>query len=442
MMTIFAPLGTLKDSTEDPTIKEPVPNKIYTLVTTDTAKYLKGENFVLGTNMYFPLLKNAKGEATGEQRTISGIAFSLNSTNESGYFLSVATTQNTSADKSFRELSFYKIVAGKLVKMTDSQKEDDGSILTGISGGRLYRIDIRANYSIPTGGSSKVLTLRISINNKEFIVVDPSPLAITEKIGLASLQGVSAFDYVYASSINEADFTADRRYNPYKGFMGGESTIIKTFGEFIFNQKGQTESVSWVREFGPVARELKKITARYTTPGFPLYPSLVNNTDVTIAGTSIDSFGMDVYVVNNTGTFTDLANSEEKQFIIVGNSIVPSDPFEYIDPALTDEEKKEIVGFDSTWIQKESEAIELSKFMTKQWSKQQKVVTLETFLNPIIQIGDIVEISYPDNGLYSSENAIIPAGFAANKFVVLSIDSTYDKDSPPTTNIACRSIYT
>ena len=36
----------------------------------------------------------------------------------------------------------------------------------------------------------------------------------------------------------------------------------------------------------------------------------------------------------------------------------------------------------------------------------------------------------------------IPAGFQSNKFVVLSIDSTYDKDSPPTTNIACRSIYT
>jgi hypothetical protein len=441
-MTIFAPLGTLKDSTQDPTIKEPVPNKIYTLVTTDTAKYLKGENFSIGTNMYFPLLKNSKGEATGEQRTISGIAFSLNSTNKSGYFLSVATTQNTSADKGFRELSFYKIVDGKLIKMTDSQKEEDGSILTGISGGRLYRIDIRANYSVPTGGSAKVLTLRISINNKEFIVVDQSPITITEKIGIASLQGVSAFDYVYASAIDESDFTADKKYNPYKGFMGGESTIIKTFGEFIFNQKGQTESTSWVREFGPVARELKKITARYTTPGFPLYPSLVNNPDVTIAGTSIDSFGMDIYVINNTGTFTDLANSEEKQFVVVGNYIVPSDPFEYIDPALTDEEKKEIVGFDSTWIQRESEAIELSKFMTKQWSKQQKVVTLETFFNPLIQIGDIVEISYPDNGLYSSENSTIPAGFQANKFVVLSIDSTYDKDSPPTTNIACRSIYT
>jgi len=442
MMTIFAPLGTLKDSTADPTIKEPVPNTIYTLVTNDSAKYLKGENFVIGTNMYFPLLKNSSGQATGEQRTISGIAFSLSANNQSGYFLSVATTQNTTADKSFRELSFYKIVDGKLVRMADSQKEEDASILTGISGGRLYRIDIRGDYSIPTGGSSKVLTLRISINNKEFVVVDTSPITITEKIGLASLQGVSAFDYVYASSITKEEFAEDKRYNPYKGFLGGESTIIKTFGDFIFNQKGQTESTSWVREFGPVARELKKITARYDSPGFPLYPSLVNNTDVTIAGASIDSFGMDIYVINNTGTFTDLANNEEKQFVVVGNFIVPSDSFEYIDPSLTDEEKKEIVGFDSTWIQKESEAIELSKFMKDQWSKQQKVVTLETFLNPLIQIGDIVEISYPDNGLYSSENLSIPAGFVSNKFVVLSIDSTYDKDSPPTTSISCRSIYT
>lgn len=75
MMTIFAPLGTLRDSTADPTIKEAVLNKMYTLVTTTSAKYLQGDNFVLGTNMYFPLLKNSKGEATGDQRTISGIAF-------------------------------------------------------------------------------------------------------------------------------------------------------------------------------------------------------------------------------------------------------------------------------------------------------------------------------------------------------------------------------
>jgi hypothetical protein len=79
--------------------------------------------------------------------------------------------------------------------------------------------------------------------------------------------------------------------------------------------------------------------------------------------------------------------------------------------------------------------------MRDQWSKQQKVISLETFLNPLIQIGDVVEVSYPANDLYSSEDSSIPAGSAANKFVVLSINSAFDKDSPPTTSLACRSVH-
>jgi hypothetical protein len=168
---------------------------------------------------------------------------------------------------------------------------------------------------------------------------------------------------------------------------------------------------------------------------------LVNNTDVTIAGVSLDSFTMDVYVLNNTGAFTALANEDEKQFAVIGNKIVPSDAFEYIDPTLTDADKQEIVGFDSTWIQRETEAKALSEWMRDQWSKQQKVLSMQTFLNPTIQIGDVVEVSYPSNGLYSSEDSSIPLGSAANKFIVLSINSTYDKDSPPTTSLECRSIY-
>jgi len=447
MMTIFAPTVQTKPNATDSTLTDYIQNTKYSIATT-TAKYSKSDgsvsdNFVIGTSMYFPLIKSpTTGRATGEQRTIAGLAFSLSSDNKSGYYLSIATSQNTNADKGFREINLYKIVNGKPVKMSDSQKETDGTIITGLSGGRLYRADIRANYSIPTGGTNKVLTLRIAINNKTFVVVDENPITITQKVGLISLQGVAAFDYIYTSAVDIKEFTADKQFDPYKGFLGGESAITKTFGDFIFNQKTQTTNSAWIQEFGPVARELRRIQTRYTTPGFPLYPQLVNNSDVTIAGASIDSFSMDVYVLNNTGTFTDLANNEAKQFVVVGNSIVSSDSFEYIDPLLSESDKQEQIGFDSTWIQKESEARELAKWMTDQWSKQQKVISIQTFLNPTIQIGDVVEVSYPSNGLYSSEDSPIPAGFTANKFVVLSIDSTYDKDSPPTTSISCRSIYT
>jgi len=454
MMTIFAPVVTSKPNATDPTLTDYIQNTKYSLVTekVTSSKYSKSDgtvsdNFIIGTNMYFPLLKNPKdGRATGNQRTISGIAFSLNSDNSSGYYLSIATSQNSNADKSFREIGFYKIVNGKPIKLTDQQRDEDSSIITGIGGGRMYRVDIRANYSTPTVAAGqptpgKVLTLRVSINNKSFVVVDQSPISITQKVGLMSLQGVSAFDYIYTAPLSIEEFVGDKSFDPYKGFLGAESALTKTFGDFIFNHRSQQTSSTWLREFGPVARELRRIRARYTTPGFPLYPQLVNNTDVTIAGTSIDSFSMEVYVLNNTGSFTALANNEEKQFVIVGNSIVSSDSFEYIDPKLSDSDKMEQVGFDSTWIQRETEAKALSEWMTDQWSKQQKVVSMQTFLNPTIQIGDVVEISYPNNGLYSSEDASIPSGFAANKFVVLSINSAYDKDSPPTTSLACRSIY-
>lgn len=452
MMTIFAPVVTSKPNATDSTLTDYIQNTKYSISTT-TAKYAKADgtvadNFVIGTNMYFPLLKKSTdSRATGEQRTISGLAFSLNSDNTSGYFLSIATSQNSNADKSYRDINFYKIVDGKPVKLTDQQKEDDGSIITNINGGKMYRVDIRANYSTPTVQAGqptpgKVLTLRVSINNKSFVIVDQTPITLTQKVGLMSLQGVSAFDYIYTAPITIEEFTADKSFDPYKGFLGGESSITKTFGDFIFNQKAQQANSTWLREFGPVARELRRIQSRYTTPGFPLYPALVNNSDVTIAGASIDSFSMDVYVLNNTGAFTALANDQEKQFVVIGNSIVPADSFEYIDPTLTDSQKQEIIGFDSTWIQRETEAKDLASWMTLQWSRQQKVVSLETFLNPIVQIGDVVEISYPNNDIYSSEDSNIPSGQSASKFIVLSIDSTYDKDSPPTTSLACRSIHT
>jgi hypothetical protein len=79
--------------------------------------------------------------------------------------------------------------------------------------------------------------------------------------------------------------------------------------------------------------------------------------------------------------------------------------------------------------------------MSGQWSKQQKVLTLDTFINPTIQIGDIIQVSYPSNKIYSEED-MLPVGYSRSKFVVLALDTTYDKDSPPTSSITCRSIYT
>ena len=64
---------------------------------------------------------------------------------------------------------------------------------------------------------------------------------------------------------------------------------------------------------------------------------------------------------------------------------------------------------------------------------------MEIVPNPLIQIGDVVEVSYPIASLYSSEDVSVPAGFAVGKYVVLDIN--HDWVNGPSTKLLCRSIY-
>jgi hypothetical protein len=436
-MTLTAP-NSIPVPNVDPTKPASYPlNTVYSMATTN-AKYTGGKNFIIGTNLYFPLIVDPKTkQATGEQRALSGLAFSLNASNSSGYFLTMGTSQNSNGEKNYKDINFYKIVAGKPVSMISSQKDSDGTIITNINGGELYRVDIKATDQTINGTASRIF--KIMINSKQFSVVDTSPITLTNKIGLVSLQGICSFDYVYSAPITDSEFVSNNYFSIYHGFLGENSALVKTISDFVFEKGTTAEYAIWVKEFGPVARELRRVKSRFASgPTFPRYPILVQNPDVTIVGSSLDSYTMDIFVMNNTGAFTPLDNGAERQFIVVGDYLGPTEQYEYMNPKLTDADKAEQVSFESVWIQKESEAMKLADWMTDQWAKQQRVVTLQTFINPLLQIGDVVEISYPLNKLYSSEDASPPS---IGKYVILSLDTTYDQNSP-TTQVVCRSIYT
>ena len=455
MMTIFAP-NTVPSESKD---KDGVLTKIYTdnkfltmvsanvvdkdftngpvnNFTKDGVSYAS-KNFVIGTSMYFPLLKNPSGQDTGEQRTKGGIAFCLNADNTSGYFLSVNTSQNVTKEKNYRDITMYKIVEGKLVEMNDTQTQQGKSAVTGISGGELYRVDIKVNETIE-GGTKRNLVFKVMFNNTTFAIHDKEPLAITKKFALCSFQGPVSYDYVYAKPISDPEYTQNAPYNLYQGYLGANSAIVKYFSDFVFSGKANvTDSLLWLREFGPVAREIRRIQTRYTyAPGTPKYTQTILNPNVTVIGESLDSFSMDVFVMNNSGAFTELSDGADKRFIVVGNYVLPKDPFEYVDPTLSEEDKKQGIAFESTWLQKESEARSLHDWIKKQWSKQQRVVSIETFFNPLLKIGDIVEISYPSNNFYSSEDA----GQTVGKYVIIEVANSSDLSG--TTSVRARSIYT
>ena len=387
--------------------------------------------FSIGTALFFKLTKGSTGRTTGEQYVSAGLGIGLDANNLNGYILKIGTSQNV-ANKglSYRDVQLFKLINGVETAVSDTQKTEDTSI-TGVSGGEFYRVDVRISQA--TTGK---LIFKIKFNNSVITATDSQPLALQNKIALIGIQGESSFDYVYWSPLKKEDFAGSYSYDNYGSYVGSATELKSIFGDFIAIGSASTLSSPWIKEFGPVAREIKKISTKYATrPGFVKYPQIILNPNVTLLGYDANSFGIDAYILNNTGAFVDLADGGQKSFIVVGETIAPLDPFEYIDPDLSATKNDEQVAFESMWIQKESEAKELSKWMRTQWSKQQTVIQIDVFPNPIIETGDVVEISYPNNMIYSTEDT----GKTAGKYIVLDIDQGYSQ--APSTKLTCRSIY-
>lgn len=416
-------------------------NKNYTVATIN-GKFIDSatKNFSVGTSFYFPLTKDSTGRLTGADQVIGGLALCVSDNGATGYYIEVKTEQNTAVGKlTEKNITLWRFKKGAKpyqVAITDSQKGDTTTV-TGVSGGQLYNLDVKVNYDTTRR------TFKINFDNTTIVATDSGAnyvLPVTEKIGLFSQKGSISYDYVYSNAISEAQFASTTLYNPYSGMLGSQSYLSQSFGDFVLTKGSKVSSPTFFREFGPVARELKYVSAKYAQrPGQPRFAQITLNPFVTLLGSSANSFGIDAYVLNNAGTFVPLADGQTRSFQVVGDQIVATDPFEYIDPDIAKLKDIEIIGFDSTWIQKEEEAKALSTWMKDQWSRQQTAIDIQCFPNPLIQVGDVVEISYPSNSLYSSEDTL-PAGKSVGKYVVLDVGHSWDNGLA--TSVQCRSIYT
>ena len=416
-------------------------NKNYTVATTN-AKFIDAttKNFCVGTSFYFPLTKDSYGRLTGADQVIGGLALCLSDDGATGYYIEIKTEQTTATgkltDKNITLWRFKKGAKPYQVAITDSQKGDSTTV-TGVSGGQLYNLDVKVNYD------TSRRTFKINFDNTTIVATDNGAsyvLPITEKVGLFSQKGSISYDYLYSNAISESQFASTTTYNPYSGMLGSQSYLSQSFGDFVLTKGSKVSAPTFFKEFGPVARELKYINAKYAQrPGQPRFAQITLNPFVTLLGSSTNSFGLEAYVLNNAGTFVPLADGKTRSFQVIGDQIVATDPFEYIDPEIAKLKDIEIIGFDSTWIQKELEAKELSTWMKDQWSRQQTAIDIQCFPNPLIQVGDMVEISYPFNSIYSSDDTI-PSGKYASKYVILDVGHSWD--SGLSTSVRCRSIYT
>lgn len=364
-----------------------------------------------------------------------GFGFFTSSTGMDGYYVMMETTTNLSVHGE-KEVKILKVVNGKKIILSDSQS-NASSTISGIVGAKNYKLDIKVEAKTSSGVDYR--TIDIYINNFKISAVDSSVpnttdptklvLPVTSNVALVSSVGTANFDYVYACPITESQYKTGVLQNVYNGQFA-TTTLDFLYGEKVLSNFNKADIPGGkLEEFGTVARELRKVNVKYIDrPAQPLYASVGINNFIQVLGQRLTSFGAEIYLLNNSGTFVPLSDGQFNSFNVIGNYIVPTGQHEYVDSTINEFSNPEPAIFESVWIQTEYDAKKLSEWIKNQWSKQQVILNMNVFSNPLISVGDVITVEYPDNGLDGTK-----------KFIVTNVNQSFDQGLD--TSITARSIY-
>jgi hypothetical protein len=362
-----------------------------------------------------------------------GFGFFVGGEGLDGYFIKIETTASAGANKS-NEFTILKVKGGRSYPLEDSQQTKTKT-LTGIYGGKTYKIDVRVMVTATTR------VISVYVNGFKITATDSNPTAgassqdqtpvlpVSKRVAMMCNEGTVYFDYVYGMHLTPEQYEQESLFNVYDG-QYSEAAISFLYGNKTLqnNTVSNSSSNGFIEEFGAVARELRVLKTKYDSrPGFPLYASTGVNSFAKIIGQRLTSFGAEVYVLNNSGTFIPLDDSEFYSFYILGKYISQSGQLEYVDNAAGEYTVKEPVIFESRWIQKQTDVVALADWIKNIWSVKQTIIQMSVFGNPLISVGDIITISDSYNELTTTR-----------KFVVLNVTNSF-KDGLET-NITCRTL--
>jgi len=401
------------------------PNSV-TMAVKQTTLLTDSNYYSFGTTLFFkPSNQSATKESSG------GISFFTDSTGKQGYVINIKTS-GLAGSQSSDEFQILKTRYNEdtnkttLSRIGDSQTVTKTSKVTNILQGSAYKLDINVKVE------ATKTTITAFINGYVVVAIDTNvPLPKTNNIGLFCSLGTIGFDYVYARSITELEYNSSLVQEIYKNQFAQMSSNF-LYGDLWLsgiNQIQKTAPNIWIEEFGPVAREIKYIDKDYSsTPAAAKYISRNVNNFIDLIGFNLSPFNVKAYIINNSGTFVPMDQASSGKISVIGNQIINSSGLVYMDESLNKYDTQEPITFDSKWIQKESDAQELSKWIKTQWKNHQIALTLDVIANPKIEVGDIISVNYSYHELTGTE-----------KFIVNSISQTWNGGIK--TVIQARSIY-
>lgn len=337
-----------------------------------------------------------------------GIGFFTDDRANKGYYLLIETTSSASS------------VGRKAIRWVKIQKGKDGvevlseTFQTAVYAGQIYNVDIRAKINgFKIEMIAYVNGVAIRASDKTFYdtgtkkiskIVEP-----TSKVTLVCSRGKVHYDYVYGHKVDEKYYTdVSKIVNKYYG-QYSQDFISSAFGENIFNE-GEISKIDgeYIDEFGTIAREIRKYNVAFnSSPSIPIGWDTGINSAASILSQNWNNFSSDVWILNNSSTTIPVTDGENTQLHLYGNKLSTSSELEYTTGDEKDYGVKRPVIFETKWIQRSEDAENLGEWIKNKVINRGRVIKMDVFGNPLLQIGDIVSVKYDYQNFIGEEPMII-----------------------------------
>lgn len=364
-------------------------------------------HFAFGTSFKFPPLSVYEPQE-------GGIGFFISPNKESGYYVTFATS-GTAQAKDHTPVRIIKVQGKQIKVLKDSQKEKNTTLDTLFSGETHY-VDVKVKVQ------NQTITIIANVDGQQITATDTNKgtaapfneiLPITNEVSLLAASGTVLFDYVYATNIKPEQYSSLDSFNIYQGqfsdnYLQIQYGDIKYYSENADEQAQERELKRSYDEFGTVVREIAKREVSFGGgASVPNAWTTGANTKVKILAQDKSSFGSDVFVLNNTSTTVPLSDEEVNSFAIYGSTIGFSGDIEYYTDPVSEYAIVEPITFESTWLQNEKDVESLADFIKDKVVNKAKIIDMTVFGNPLISVGDIINVNYPYHKFFGTEKIIV-----------------------------------
>lgn len=386
-----------------------------------------------GFYYYGVRIKFEKDGAHKHQR--AGLLIHNNTNNEDGYYIDLTTSNKLASGKKRaerKEMELYSRVGGTWKSIGSGQA-------LAIEEGIDYDIDVQYK----AVGSDHQIT--VWVNGKKCFsetISGANKNPWNGRFGLFSRGDTKAsFEYLYAIRREEETEPSDdfSFLNKIKGGYHGDQLIREwVFRERTVNRRIKKKwpkakpkfNITYYDEFGPICHEIREYEVDFNIkPAITSRLYMGNDYSAICPEYRADSFSARFYIANTTRS-TAIVNGDDT-LVYAGQSTAVHPVLAVIGRSITVEDDETVEAkneeqirrrgeieteISSQWIQSKKMAQEIADWIKDHWSIGADEQSVVIFGNPLLEIGDIVVIEYPQLDMTS----------VTHKYFVVGISNSFD----------------